>query len=166
MTGWNASPRRPAASEGDFMKVDTVWLGDPQQHVPFFQDLSDTERRHPALVAVQKQYSDEARVIAKGSRPANLFLLLSGVARVTETAPQSEGIQATAFLARSLTPAEDSQHRDGLLLLDGAANSVSVQTVDSCLFLARPREEFLDFLARSPRLIPRLLYSLRGGPRA
>ena len=166
MTGWNASPRRPAASEGDFMKVDTVWLGDPQQHVPFFQDLSDTERRHPALIAVQKQYSAEATVIAKGSQPANLFLLLSGVARLTETAPQSEGIQATAFLARSLTPAEDSQQRDGLLLLDGAANSVSVQTVDSCLFLALPREEFLDFLARSPRLIPRLFASLRADLRA
>ncbi|MBI4481019.1 MAG: EAL domain-containing protein [Acidobacteria bacterium] len=148
------------------MKVDTVWLGDPQQHLPFFQDLSDTERRHPALVAVQKQYSAEATVIAKGSQPANLFLLLSGVARLIETAPQSEGIQATVFLARSLIPAEDSQHRDGLLLLDGAANSVSVQTVDSCLFLALPREEFLDFLARSPGLIPRLFASLRADLRA
>ncbi|MBI2820037.1 MAG: EAL domain-containing protein [Acidobacteria bacterium] len=148
------------------MKVDSVWLGEPEQKLPFFKDLSDTERQHPALVVIQKQYPAEATVIANGSQPSYLFLLTSGVARVTETAPQSDGIESTVLLATSVTPTDDIGNQHGLVLLDGAAHSVSLQTLDSCLFLALLREEFLDLLARSPRLIPRLYEAMRRELRA
>ncbi|MBI3935120.1 MAG: diguanylate cyclase, partial [Acidobacteria bacterium] len=147
------------------MKVDAVWLGEPQQALPFFKDLSETERQHPALVAIQKQYPAEATVVANGSQPAHLFVLLSGIARIIETGTPSEGVVSTSFLAASLVPSEEpsenSSPHNGLMLLDGAANSFSVQTLDSCLFYALPREEFLDLLARSPRLIPKLFASMR-----
>src|SRR5690349_3091054 len=102
MNGRNVPPRRPAGFEGDFMQVDSVWLGEPQQTLPFFKELGDVERQHPALVAIQKHYSGDATVFIKGNQPSNLYVLLSGVARVTETGPRGEGIQSTAFLAASL----------------------------------------------------------------
>ena len=161
MTGRNVPPRRPAASEGDFMKVDSVWLGEPQQTLPFFKDLPEAERQHPALVAIQKQFPAEAPVIANGSQPAYLYVLRSGLAQIIETGTGGEGIVSTSLLAASLEPSEDSSQRNGLALLDGAAIPFSVQTVEASLFYALPREEFLDLLARSPRLVPKLFASLQ-----
>ena len=142
------------------MKPDSLWLGDPKQTLPFFGELGETDRQDPALYAIQKQYGAEATVIAHGNQPGTLFLLLSGVARVFETGLRDEGIQSTVSLTASLSASEESPNQNGLLLVDGAAASVSLQTVQSCLLLELPREQFLDFLVRSPRLIPRLFAAL------
>jgi diguanylate cyclase (GGDEF)-like protein len=143
------------------MKVDAVWLGDPQESLSFFKDLSELERQHPALLATQKQYPPEATVIAKGSQPGYLFLLQSGMVRVTEDLCPGQGGPTSDFMASSDDSIPDCPQGDGLLLLDGACETLTVQTLDGCQFLALPREEFLGLLARSPRLIPRLFASLR-----
>jgi diguanylate cyclase (GGDEF)-like protein len=44
----------------------------------------------------------------------------------------------------------------GPILLDGAFNSLSIQTREACRFLLLRRQEFLDFLSKFSRVIPRL----------
>ena len=152
MAGRFVPPQRPPGPGGDFMDTDAVWLGEPQLGLPFFMDIPEADRQHPALIGVQKRYGADTTVIARGNQLATLYLMRSGLARVSESTPQGDGILSTAILATSLSPGDAAEAQTGLLLVDGSSPSISLQTVDSCLFLAIARAEFLEYLARWPRV--------------
>jgi diguanylate cyclase (GGDEF)-like protein len=159
MNEQDRSSQPPPASGGDFMNVDSVWLGDRKQALPFFKDLTEPDLRHPALFSTKREYAADSTVIARGNQPASLFILWSGVARVLESGPSDEAAQSPYLLTASSGPAEPSEpseERQGLLLLDGSAASSSVQALVPCTFLQFSREQFLNFLSRSPRLLARL----------
>ncbi len=146
----NADPRSPGSAEGS-QPVSMEML---RQAVPFFRDLPEGQLHDLGLLATLERYPANTTIRARPDRPARVYLLVDGLAQVFEIGTGGER-QELALAGSQETP-------NGVLLFDETVSSLALETRQSSRFLAFEREGLLDFLAGSPRLIPRLLTAVRG----
>lgn len=127
----------------------------PRDHlksVPWFQNLSDPELQELAGAGRSESWEEQRTVFLEGARPDNLYVILSG--RVNVYKKNDAGLEV------GLATLGAGDFFGEFALMDDAPRSASVSTIDRCEFFVLGRDEFIELLVESPRLVPGLLANI------
>lgn len=127
----------------------------PSKPTPFL-GLKETELQAISAHAVTRSFPRNTVVISEGDRSDSLYIILSG--RVKFYVGDDEGREIV------LSEAGPGEYF-GEIALDQGPRSASVMTLDPTRFSIVPREDFRDFLGKSPEfafnLIGKLIHRVR-----
>jgi CRP/FNR family cyclic AMP-dependent transcriptional regulator len=115
--------------------------------------LSAAELEEISSHATTREFRPRTVLMSEGDETDNLYIILEGRVRVYVS--DSEGREAVLSV---LGPGEYF----GELAFDQKPRSASVITLDACKMLVVPREDFVDFVKRSPTFAFHFIHHLIG----
>jgi len=113
--------------------------------------LSEAELKAVAQRALTRTFPKNAVVVTEGDRTDSLFIVVSGRVKVYVSDEKGKEIM--------LNEAGPGEYF-GELMLDEGPRSASVMTLEPTRFLVVPKEDFKDFVAKSPEFALHLIRKL------
>jgi len=122
---------------------------DTLRDIPFFSELSISQLRNISSFSKLKSFNKHDRIFNEDDFYLGFYILLKGSVKVFKIS--SRGKESVVHIVRPLTTFAD------IPLFEGGNYPVSAEALEECLTLFIPKEKFLEFIFKEPKISLKML---------